>query len=99
MTIFTYRIPLKLVMLEEWTLGYGGEDRERYAYLDLLATALTDHEKNLDNLIKRLTKVSEKLSSIAELESKEQYVIKQGTRHEPGILDDLLKAARDVLSE
>lgn len=80
-------------------MGYGGEDRERYAYLDLLATALTDHEKNLDNLIKRLTKVSEKLSSIAELESKEQRIIEEGTRHERGTLDNLLKTARDILSE
>ena len=80
-------------------MGYAGEDRERYAYLDLLATALTDHEKNLDKLVKRLEEVSEKLSSFVELESKEEYAAKETTHYERDTLDSLLKAARDILLE
>jgi len=78
-------------------LGYAGEDRERYAYLDLLATALTDHEKNLDNLIKRLEKVSEKLSLMVEPESKEQPAPEPKIVREQETLEALLEEARDIL--
>lgn len=40
------------------------EDRARYAYLDLLAGTLTEHEKNLDRLIARLEEISEHLSRL-----------------------------------
>ena len=79
------------------TLGYAGEDRERYAYLDLLATALTDHEKNLHNLIKRLEKVSKQLSLIAELESKERPTVEKRALREHETLEALLQEARDIL--
>jgi len=36
----------------------------QFAYLDLLATTLTEHEKNLDRLIKRLENISKNLSRI-----------------------------------
>lgn len=78
-------------------MGYAGEDRERYAYLDLLATALTDHEKNLNSLIKRLEKVSEKLSLIAESESKEQPAAEPKIVREHETLEALLKEAEDIL--
>jgi hypothetical protein len=80
-------------------LGYTGEDRERYAYLDLLATALTDHEKNLDKLIKRLDKVCLELSSIVELESKEQYAAEESPYRGRETIETLLKDARDILLE
>lgn len=34
----------------------------QFAYLDLLASTLTEHEKNLDKLIDRLEKLSENLT-------------------------------------
>ena len=78
-------------------MSYAGEDRERYAYLDLLATALTDHEKNLDNLIKRLEKVSEKLSLIVEPESEERPAAELKIVREHETLEALLEEARDIL--
>jgi len=48
----------------------GEEDSERrssqFAYLDLLTTALTEHEKNLNRLIEKLEKISNNLAKIAE---------------------------------
>ena len=44
--------------------------RAQYAYLDLLATTLTEHEKTLDKLIAKLEEISKnlaKLSKVAEL--------------------------------
>lgn len=80
-------------------MGYADEDRERYAYLDLLATALTDHEKNLDKLVKRLEEVSEKLSSVVELDYREEYAAEENVYPERDTFDALLKAARDILLE
>ena len=40
------------------------EERGRSSYLDLLITALTKHEKNLDRLSERLEKVHEDLSAV-----------------------------------
>lgn len=78
-------------------MGYAGEDRERYAYLDLLATALTDHERNLHNLIKRLENVSEKLFLIVEPESREQPAPQERIPREHETLETLLEEARDIL--
>ncbi len=50
-------------MLEGQRLSGASEDRARYAYLDLLANTLTEHEKNLDQLIERLEKICEHLST------------------------------------
>jgi len=40
--------------------------RAQYAYLDLLATTLTEHEKALDKLIERLEKISEELAKLGQ---------------------------------
>lgn len=37
-----------------------------YAYLDLLATTLTEHEKTLDSLIERLEKISKNLAGLGQ---------------------------------
>lgn len=55
----------------------NGEERGRsgqFAYLDLLATTLTEHEKNLDSLIRRLEKISESVSRISRLAEPEKPV-------------------------
>jgi len=52
------------VVWEGQRLNSAGEDRARYAYLDLLAGTLTEHEKNLDRLIARLEEISEHLSRL-----------------------------------
>ena len=46
------------------------ERSAQFAYLDLLATTLTEHEKSLDSLIERLEEISERLSVM--LEEREQ---------------------------
>ena len=53
------------------------ERSAQYAYLDLLATTLTDHEKNLDKLIERLEEISGNLSRIVEL--REQGEVQRAT--------------------
>jgi len=50
--------------------------------LDLLATTLTDHEKNLDKLIERLEEISESLSKIVEL--REQREAQRATAEKEG---------------
>lgn len=58
------------MMQEENWLSVDEEDRGRsaqFAYLDLLATTLTEHEKNLDRLIRRLEEISKSLSKMIEL--------------------------------
>lgn len=52
------------VVWEGQRLPGASEDRARYAYLDLLAGTLTEHEKNLDRLIARLEEISEHLSRL-----------------------------------
>ena len=42
------------------------ERSAQFAYLDLLATTLTEHEKSLDSLIERLEEISERLSGMLE---------------------------------
>ncbi len=59
----------------------------RYTYLDLLATALTEHEKNLNNLIERLDKVTRQLSKAAKQEPIDES------------LNALLKTAKELLLE
>ncbi len=57
-------------------LGEDAESRPpQLAYLDLLATTLTEHEKNLDKHIKRLVKVSKNLSKIAVKEKPKEATI------------------------
>ena len=58
------------------------ERSAQYAYLDLLATTLTDHEKNLDKLIERLEEISESLSKIVKL--REQGEAQRATAEKEG---------------
>jgi len=84
----------------------GKEDKPgNYAYLDLLATALTDHEKNLNDLLERLDRVTERLSKLAQLEPKETTTEKEEEKEtEKDIprndenLKTLLHGARGILS-
>jgi len=47
----------------------SGSGENGMAYLDLLASTLTEHEKTLDTLIEKLEKVSKNLASIAQRRS------------------------------
>ena len=60
-----------LQLREDKNLVGAGEDRARYAYLDLLAGTLTEHEKSLDRLISRLEEIS---GSLSELRKRERPV-------------------------
>jgi len=42
------------------------EEKESLAYLDLLASTLTQHEKTLDRLIEKLEKASSELSKLTQ---------------------------------
>jgi len=42
------------------------EVKNRFRYLDILISAIVDHEKNLNDLILKLEKTVEKLSEIVE---------------------------------
>ena len=64
-------ITSELQLREEKHLVGAGEDRARYAYLDLLAGTLTEHEKNLDRLISKLEEIS---ASLSELRKREKPV-------------------------
>jgi len=44
----------------------SGSGENGMAYLDLLASTLTEHEKTLDTLIEKLEKVSENLTSLVQ---------------------------------
>ncbi len=44
-----------------------GDKGVKYAYLDLLATTLTEHEKTLDKLIERLERISENLAELSQI--------------------------------
>ncbi len=49
------------------------DKRAQYAYLDLLATTLTEHEKNLDRLVDRLEKISKDIARLGQsIELEEQ---------------------------
>ncbi len=77
----------------------NNDEGSRYAYLDLLATALTAHEKNLSLLIERLDRIVENLSKIPCAET----VVEEGkgsVQDESALSDEateaLLQAARDA---
>jgi hypothetical protein len=60
----------------------GGKS-PRFAYLDLLATTLTEHEKSLDKIIKRLENLSRSLSEMsATIESREPAIVERASRGE-----------------
>jgi hypothetical protein len=76
------------------------KNETKYAYLDLLATALTDHEKNLNILIERIEKVTDKLSRLNNRTKTPRVTKVSKTKvipsdEEVGIL---LREARDILS-
>ena len=48
------------------------DKRAQYAYLDLLATTLTEHEKTLDRLIERLEKISKNLAQLGQITEVEE---------------------------
>ena len=77
-----------------------GERSVRYAYLDLLTTALTSHERNLHTIICRLETVVTNMANLANLEPGER--IKEELLQKENHLDneavgDLLQKAKDVL--
>jgi len=84
----------------------GKEEKPgNYAYLDLLATALTDHEKNLNDLLERLDRVTERLSKLVQLESVETNIEKEEAAEtdkenprDDENLKTLLQGARGILS-
>jgi len=47
----------------------SGSGENGMAYLDLLASTLTEHEKTLDTLIEKLEKVSKNLATVAQQRS------------------------------
>ena len=50
------------------------EERESLAYLDLLASTLTQHEKTLDRLIEKLEKASSELSKLTQQRGEGQRI-------------------------
>ncbi len=50
------------------------EEKESIAYLDLLASTLTQHEKTLDRLIEKLEKASGELSKLTQQKGEGQKV-------------------------
>ena len=81
---------------EDLQLTGMGDGRERYEYLDFLATALTQHEKNLDYLIERLEKISAKLSDLVQSETRDTPM-KNNTVVES--TESLMQKAHDLLSD
>ena len=80
-------------------MGRLSDDEESspgYAYLDLLVTALTEHEKNLNELIERLDRVTEKLLKLITAESTEPSVEKETSSDEENE-ETLIRTARDIL--
>jgi len=53
-------------MAEDESKKESADKSVKYAYLDLLATTLTEHEKNLDKLIERLERISENLAELSQ---------------------------------
>ena len=51
-------------------------DERRVAYLDLLASSLTNHEKNLDSLVERIEKLSESLFKLKNSDRYEEFDVK-----------------------
>jgi uncharacterized coiled-coil protein SlyX len=50
------------------------KEKESLAYLDLLASTLTQHEKTLDRLIEKLEKASSELSKLTQEKGEDQKV-------------------------
>lgn len=61
----------------------ANDKRAQYAYLDLLATTLTEHEKSLDKLIDRLEKISRNL---ARLGQPPELIMEEQAKPEAGIV-------------
>jgi hypothetical protein len=83
-------------------LGRLSDDEESspgYAYLDLLVTALTEHEKNLNELIERLDRVTEKLLKLITAESTEptEPSVEKETSSDEENEETLIRTARDLL--
>lgn len=86
-------------------MSAGSDKSAAYAYLDLLALALGEHEKNLVSLIERLDSVITNLSKTI-IENKERN-IQSRVKHKTSIvrrrkaenIESLLKSARNISSE
>jgi hypothetical protein len=76
------------------------KNETKYAYLDLLDTALTDHEKNLNVLIERIEKITEKLSRLNNRTKtpRATAVSKTKVTTSDEEVGTLLQEARDILS-
>ena len=76
------------------------EKQARYEYIDLLTSALTDHERRLSTLIERLDKVVNELSTLTKPEpsqqTEKQQIGKKDDQPEEDI-NSLLKTARNML--
>jgi spore cortex formation protein SpoVR/YcgB (stage V sporulation) len=77
------------------------EKQARYEYIDLMTSALTDHERKLNTLIKRLNKAVSKLSMLTNPEpsqqtEQQQQIIKNDDQPEEDIIS-LLETARNIL--
>jgi hypothetical protein len=80
-------------------LSNDEESSPGYSYFDLLIIALTEHEKNLNELIERLERVTEKLLKLITAESTEP--IEPSVEKETGLDEEneetLIRIARDIL--
>ena len=77
------------------------EKQARYKYIDLLASALTDHERKLNIQVERLNKAINKLSMLTNPEHSQQteqqlQIIKNDDQPEEDIIS-LLETARNIL--
>jgi hypothetical protein len=77
------------------------KNNPRYTYLDMLTSALTDHERNLNQIIEKLDIIVEKISKLSSPEpSKTTRRIQQKTedndRHDEDT-ESLLRMARQFL--
>lgn len=66
-----------------------GDKGVKYAYLDLLATTLTEHEKTLDRLIERLEKISENLAELSRTGELEEPARSEVSASKPEQLETL----------
>jgi len=49
-----------------WLVSRENEIKNRFRYLDILVSAIVDHERNLNDLILRLEKTIDEISEIVE---------------------------------
>jgi hypothetical protein len=78
------------------------QNHPKYTYLDILTSALTDHEKSLNQIIERLDILVEKISKLSSESPKPTRPIKptvedKTSRHED--TESLLKMARHLLPD